>query len=41
MSYIETAARYAKVMEDGKIKKVTERFLVDALSCVEAETRTI
>lgn len=41
MSYIETAARYAKVMEDGKTKKVTERFLVDALSCVEAETRTI
>lgn len=41
MSYIETSARYEKVMEDGKIKKVTERFLVDALSCVEAETRTI
>lgn len=28
-------------MEGGNIKKVTERFLVDALSCVEAETRTI
>lgn len=41
MSYIETAARYEKVMEGGNIKKVTERFLVDALSCVEAETRTI
>lgn len=41
MSYIETAARYDKVMENGTIKKVTERFLVDALSCTEAESRTI
>lgn len=41
MSYIETAARYEKMTEDGKVKKVTERFLVDALSCTEAESRTI
>lgn len=41
MSYIETAARYEKTLEDGKVKKVTERFLVDALSCIEAESRTI
>lgn len=41
MSYIETAARYEKTLEDGKVKKVTERFLVDALSCTEAESRTI
>ncbi len=41
MSYIETAARYEKMSEDGKVKKVTERFLVDALSCIEAESRTI
>lgn len=41
MSYIETAARYEKMSEDGKVKKVTERFLVDALSCTEAESRTI
>lgn len=41
MSYIETAARYKKMTEDGKVKKVTERFLVDALSCTEAEARTI
>jgi hypothetical protein len=41
MSYIETAARYEKMTEDGKVKKVTERFLVDALSCTEAEGRTI
>lgn len=41
MSYIETAARYEKMMENGVVKKVTERFLVDALSCTEAEARTI
>lgn len=41
MSYIETAARYEKMTEGGKVKKVTERFLVDALSCTEAESRTI
>lgn len=41
MSYIETAARYEKMSEDGKVKKVTERFLVDALSCTEAESRTV
>ena len=41
MSYIETAARFERMTEDGKVKKVTERFLVDALSCIEAESRTI
>lgn len=41
MSYIETAARYEKTLENGKTKKVTERFLVDALSCTEAEARTV
>lgn len=41
MSYIETAARFERMSEDGKVKKVTERFLVDALSCIEAESRTI
>lgn len=41
MSYIETAASYEKTLENGKVKKVTERFLVDALSCTEAEARTI
>ena len=41
MSYIETAARFERMSEDGKVKKVTERFLVDALSCTEAENRTI
>lgn len=41
MSYIETAVRYRKMMEDGQEKKVTERFVVDALTCTEAEERTI
>lgn len=41
MSYIETAARYDKMLENGAVKKVTEKFLVDALSFTEAEARTI
>ena len=41
MSYIETAARFNKMQENGAVKKVTERFLVDALSCTEAESRTV
>lgn len=41
MSYIETAARYEKMQENGSVKKVTERFIVDALTCTEAEARTI
>lgn len=41
MSYIETAARFKRMTEGGKVKKVTERFLVDALSCTETESRTI
>lgn len=41
MSYIETAARFERMNEDGNVKKITERFLVGALSCTEAEARTI
>lgn len=41
MSYIETAARFDKMQENGEVKKVTEKFLVDALSFTEAEARTI
>lgn len=29
------------MQENGAVKKVTERFLVDALSCTEAESRTV
>ena len=38
--YFETAVRYDKIQEDGKVKKTTEKFLVDALSFAEAEART-
>lgn len=41
MAYIETAARYDKMMDNGSTKKVTESYLVDALSCTEAEARVI
>lgn len=37
--WIEVRARYDKMMENGSVKKVTEPYLVDALSCTEAETR--
>lgn len=39
--WIETKLRYDKVMENGAVKKVTEAYLVDALSFTEAEARII
>lgn len=30
--WFETAVRYDKMMENGIVKRVTERYLVDALS---------
>lgn len=39
--YIETKVRFDKMMENGKVKKVTEPYLVDALSFTEAEARII
>lgn len=39
--WIETKLRYNKVMENGAVKKVTEAYLVDALSFTEAEARII
>lgn len=41
MNYFITAIRYNKVLENGMEKKVTEYYLVDALSFTEAESRTI
>jgi len=35
--YYEIKTQYNKLREDGQPKKVTESFLVDALSCTEAE----
>lgn len=39
--WIETKVRYEKTMENGLQKKVTELYLVDALSFTEAESRII
>lgn len=38
-NWFECKVRYEKVMENGVSKKVTELYLVDALSCTEAEAR--
>lgn len=40
-TYFECKARYDKVMENGKEKKVTDTYLVDAMSFTEAEARFI
>lgn len=37
--WIEVRARYDKMMENGVVKKIVEPYLVDALSCTEAEAR--
>ena len=37
--WFETKVRYEKMMEDGQQKKVTEQYVVDALSFGEAEQR--
>jgi len=39
--YFETRVSFDKVMENGAEKKVTEVYLVDAMSCSEAEARTV
>lgn len=39
--YYECKIRYEKLMEDGTNKKVTEKYLVDALSFTETESRII
>jgi hypothetical protein len=40
-TFFECKIRYEKVMEDGLQKKVTEQYVVDALSFSEAEERII
>lgn len=40
-TWFESKIRYEKTMENGKVKKVIEPYLVDALSFTEAEARTI
>lgn len=39
--WIEVKVRYEKLIEKGVTIKVTEPFLVDALSCTEAEARIV
>lgn len=39
--WFESAVSYDKIMENGTVKKVTDRNLFDALSFTEAEARTI
>ena len=38
-TWFEAKVRYDKTMDDGREKKVTEVFVVDALSFTEAETK--
>ena len=37
--WIEVKARYDKMGDNGTVSKVTESYLVDALTCTEAEAR--
>ena len=39
--FFEVKIQYQKMMEDGKEKRVTEQFVVEALSFTEAESRII
>ena len=39
--WFEAKIRYEKMMEDGCLKKVTETYVIDALSFGEAEKRTL
>lgn len=39
--WFECKVRFDKMMENGSVKRVTEAFLVDALSFTEAEARII
>lgn len=41
VQWIEVKVRYEKLTEKGVTVKVTEPFLVDALSCTEAEARIV
>ncbi len=39
--WFETAVRFDKMQENGMVKKVTEKYLVDALTFSDAEARTV
>lgn len=40
-NWIEVKTRYTEIMDNGATKQVTEAYLVDAMSCTEAEARVI
>lgn len=40
MAYFISTVRYNKMQENGQVKTVNEQYLVDALTCTEAEART-
>ena len=40
-NWIEVKTRYTKIMDNCAAKQVTEAYLVDAMSCTEAEARII
>lgn len=40
-SYFEVGVRYDKTMENGVVRKVTENYLLDAVSFTEAEKRSL
>ncbi|RHV96954.1 DUF4494 domain-containing protein [Odoribacter sp. OF09-27XD] len=40
-NYFESTVKYMKVNEDGREKKVAEKYLIDAMSYTETETRII
>lgn len=40
-SWFECKAKYVKIDSDGREKKVTEVYLVDAVTCTDAESRLI
>ena len=40
-NYFEVTVKFDKVLEDGKVKNVSEKYLVDAISFTEAEARII
>lgn len=39
--YFETSVSYDKMMENGTVKKTVDKFIFDALTFTEAESRTI
>lgn len=39
--FYEVTIQYQKTLEDGRVKKVTEQYVVEALSFTEAESRIV